>query len=508
MKKIYLLLTVAAGILFSSCNMDLAPIGSLDDENAIESTSDLKKARNGIYEGLRRAVTGEFIYYTDIQMDQFMGLTINGNQVGSFAHGSIYSNDRDILSVWASMYSYIADCNYLLGAAEKLLENPDLTAEDLLDINRYIGETKFARAYYYYYMFDHWCDTYKASTANDPAKGVPVVTVFNPTGDISAYPGRSTVAETLALINQDLEDAYIALKDFEETGYTVVPMDFYVNSYVVLALQARMAFLCSDWNTTVEKCNEIIDSGIYTLATTSNYAQMWTDDNSNEIIFRPYSSNTELGIGSTGEPYISASQQSAWYIPTAEFLGLYDQTNDVRFAAFFTDYYLVANGTTYQAYVFNKYPGNQALYQGTTNNIRNMGKPFRLSETYLMLAEASYELNDATTANDALTTLRKARIKRMLGSTSYAGVELRDQIRLERTKELIGEGFRMSDLRRWGEGFTRDSSYPENPAVEEIFVTVDTQVEYKAGDYRYVWPIPSGEMQNNPQIRGQQNPGY
>lgn len=136
-----------------------------------------------------------------------------------------------------------------------------------------------------------------------------------------------------------------------------------------------------------------------------------------------------------------------------------------------------------------------------------MGKPFRLSEMYLILAEASYENGDEPTANSALNTLRSNRINRY-AETTYTGLDLRDQIRTERAKELIGEGFRLSDLRRWKLGFTRDGSYPLNPVVTAIFNVVDMQVTYTSDDYRYVWPIPSTEIENNPQLKGQQNPGY
>ncbi len=507
MKKIYLALAFVAGTLLSSCDMELAPIGSLDDENAIESTTDLMKARNGIYEALRSMATGGYVFYSDIQMDQFMGLTINGNQNGIFAHGNIYSNNSSIESVWAGCYSNIADANYLLDHADKVVANA-ATEDDRLECNRYIAETKFARAYYYAYLFDKFCDTYSAAKANEPAKGLPLVTVFNPTGDIAAYPGRSTMAETFALIDQDLADAYAGLKAYEDGAkYKVIPMSPYVNSNVVLALQARLALLRQDWSTAIEKANAVINSGVYTLADVDNYIEMWTDDNSDEIIFRPISTSTELGISSTGGAYIDAALDRAYYVPTfSTCYEAYDD-EDVRFEAFFEARRLTANGTQYAAFVFNKYPGNVSLYTGSNNNLMNMGKPFRLSETYLILAEAAYEAKDEATASKALNTIRKNRINDY-EEVPYSGEVLRQQIREERAKELVGEGFRMSDLRRWGLGFTRDSSYPINPSLTDIFVTVDTQVEYIAGDHRYVWPIPNTEMENNPQLKGQQNPGY
>ena len=506
MKKIFLSITAVASLLFASCDMDLTPIGSLDDETAIETPADLQKARNGIYNNIRSFVNGSYVYLTDLQMDQFLGLIINGNQNGIIAGGTIVSGNSDILSKWAACYSNIADANYLLGRANQVISNAK-TEEEALECSRYVAETKFARALYYTYLIDRWSNTYSEANANQAASGVPIVTVFNPTGDINAYPGRSTQAEVYALIDQDLADAYTALKEYEEeTGYTPEPMDYYVNSNVVLALQARTAFMRSDWTRTVELCNELINTGAYTLANYSNYKRMWTDDNSNELIFRPISTKTELGIGSIGGAYIDANPEMAYYLPTMENLLMYDD-GDVRFDVFFAEGAVKANNRLYGVYLFNKYPGNEALYTTNVNNLLNMGKPFRLSETYLMLAEASYELGDATTANDALNTLRKNRYRSYADKT-YAGVELRDMIREERTKELIGEGFRMSDLRRWGLGFSRDASYFIDPSVEEIFKAVDAAVTYAPNDYRYVWPIPSDELQNNPQIRGQQNPGY
>ena len=96
---------------------------------------------------------------------------------------------------------------------------------------------------------------------------------------------------------------------------------------------------------------------------------------------------TELG-GSNGAEYINSSETGADYIPTFAVLNLYGE-GDVRFNTFFKVYQkLDVEGTNYQAYVLNKFPGNAALRTGTTNNIMNMSKVFRSSEMYLIAAEA------------------------------------------------------------------------------------------------------------------------
>lgn len=151
-------------------------------------------------------------------------------------------------------------------------------------------------------------------------------------------------------------------------------------------------------------------------------------------------------------------------------------------------------------------PGNP-VFDVTLQAIKNMPKILRLSEMYLIKAEAAQLSGQPEIANEALRDLRRARI---LGynNPDYSGDELRDEIRLERTRELIGEGFRMSDLRRWGLGFKRNPNYPISSGMPALFRELDKNLSYSPGDHRLVWPIPQDEMETNPQIAGQQNPGY
>ena len=193
------------------------------------------------------------------------------------------------------------------------------------------------------------------------------------------------------------------------------------------------------------------------------------------------------------------------YIPTYDILNMYDE-EDVRFDAFFTVWELAVDGNDVPAYVFKKYPGNEALKTTATPNYVNMPKMFRMGEIYLIAAEAAATANP-TLANKYLNELRSKRIADY-EEINYADQILVQQIRSERLKELIGEGFRMSDLRRWGIGFQRNPDHPENPDINNILVPNGKELVYPAGDYRFVWPIPSAEMETNPQLAGQQNPGY
>lgn len=511
MKKIIFALVLAGG-LFSSCDMDKKPYGSLDDQTAIQTLNDCFRFRNGLYSSLRGMTAGSWINFPEIQMDIFQGLSDNGNQVGPFSIGNILSSDQDIEGFWGSVYGVINKANYIIEKMEVLKESDTFSDEDRIELNRYEGESRFVRAFCYFWLADHFCQSYTTTNAQTAAMGLPLVTKYYPTADRSMYPGRSTQDETYKLINDDLEVAYTALKAYEASSSKNAPAPnaAYLSSYTVLALQARIALAKGENQLALSKAEEVISSNVYSLTGIDDYLALWNEDKGSEVLFRPFMTSTELGSSTGGSYYLSATEESAWYIPTQSMLMLYDE-GDIRFDAFFKVYpNLKVSGEPYPAYVFNKFPGNESLKTGAQPNFMNMMKPFRLSEQYLIAAEAAANLggSNASKANNYLNALRA---KRIAGyeNEEYSGNALINAVRTERLKELIGEGFRLSDLRRWGEGFVRDASYDQiNPDVEDIFVVAGRDVTYQPDDYRYVWPIPASEIQANPQLDGQQNPGY
>lgn len=510
MKKIFLSLILGIGLL-SSCSMDKAPAGSLNDQDALISVNDFQRFRNGIYSSVRSMNAGGYLYYSDIQSDQFMGLTTAGNRQGEFNNGLITPSSQDITPVYSGIYSRIASTNYFLGMAEAAVaEEGRFDESDLLVMNRFIAEAKFARGYYYYWLMDRFCQDYTPDKADTPALGLQLVTTFEPSGDASTYPARSTFAETLQRINDDLNDAYNGLAAYEQVDNTILaPESAYFNTLVVKSLKARIALATKDYPTAETLASEVIGSGVYALADCDNYIDMWTDNTSSELIFRPFVNAAESSaISSIAYGYISyQDENTASYIPTMDVLNSYVQ-GDVRFDAFFTVWALSFEGDIARAYVFFKYPGNASIVSGTDTR-KTIPMPFRLSEQYLILAEAAAEQGHTAAANSALNTLRKNRIPGWTDQ-NYSGNALINQVRDERGKELIGEGFRLSDLRRWGLGFSRDTSYDVSPAVEDFIVPLcgATSCTYVPYDYRYTWPIPTDEIEANPKLDGQQNPEY
>lgn len=498
-------------LAFSSCSMDQTPFGQLDDKTAIEKAQDLRQFRNQLYSNMRSCTSGAWLYRSDIAMDEFHGLISNGNREGVYSKGTFNSSDADLQSMWKSCYNVIAKCNSVLEHAATLSANESFSEDDKVQFTRYAAEAHFVRAYMYFWLADHYCQSYTQTDHAAAHSGLPLTTTYNPTGDVKAYPSRSTLDETYALIESDIKDAISGLQAYEASGakdkYSDDNPTAYASSYAAQALQARVALVKGDWATAAQSAEAVINSGKFSLTTIADYAKLWTNDEGTEIIYQPVMSPTELG-GSNGAEYISSSETTADYIPTFGALSLYEDEGDVRFDAFFKVYrQLEVEGTKYTAYVLNKFPGNTALRTGSTNNIMNMTKVFRLSEMYLIAAEAEARQNKTDVANKYLKEFLTNRIEGY-SNGDYSANAILQAILNEREKEFIGEGLRMMDIRRLGQGFKRDGDHQENSALNNVVDKIGQNLEYKSDDYRLTWPIPKEEIDANPNLKGQQNPGY
>ncbi|MCM1482946.1 MAG: RagB/SusD family nutrient uptake outer membrane protein [Muribaculaceae bacterium] len=510
MKKIFMALMLAGGLL-TSCDMNNEPDGTITLGEGIQSMSDVRAERNGLYSYLRSRSGGSYTTVSDLQTDLFIGTMQNGNSYLAFTTGNILSNDGDIEGIWAALYSGIMQVNYYIENVGAYGENADLSATDREAFDRYMAEAYFCRGYYNYLLMYYFCESYDASAASAAATGIPLCLKYQPTSDRGTYPGRSTLAETYAQIEEDLTKACTGLQAFEATNMSaLVPGGGgYLNSYAVKALQARVALLKKDYSRAQALATEIIQSGLFPLTQAADYADMWLNDSGDELIFQPYGSSDQNGsVPAFGSIFNQVSPTQVKFAPSAALIQSY-ATTDVRRATFIRNLNISYSGATIRTPSFNKFPGNPVFDSGNTSALKNLPKPFRTSEQYLILAEAANALGQDDVANEALNTLRAARITNYQEQT-YNGNVLRDQIRQERVKELVGEGFRLGDLRRWDLGFTRDAGYSTStyPAMGSFIIASATQCVYTSGDYRYVWPIPSAEMNTNPQLKGQQNKGY
>ena len=69
----------------------------------------------------------------------------------------------------------------------------------------------------------------------------------------------------------------------------------------------------------------------------------------------------------------------------------------------------------------------------------------------------------------------------------------------EWVREFVGEGFRLDCLKRWHKGFKR---MEPQPFTDAILITTPgfTDLEVSADDPKWVWEIPSQDLQANPNL--------
>lgn len=154
----------------------------------------------------------------------------------------------------------------------------------------------------------------------------------------------------------------------------------------------------------------------------------------------------------------------------------------------------------------------------------------RYAEVLLNFAEAIYE-RDGQISNadlDKSLNLVRCRINKDMPKLSNEfvtahGLDMREEIRRERTVELYQEGFRIDDLKRWatavqvmnkpllGVKFTGTEyeshwggNSPAQAKDSEGCLVMDNNRQWT--DKNYLYPIPSDQLQLNPNLG--QNPGW
>ncbi len=170
-----------------------------------------------------------------------------------------------------------------------------------------------------------------------------------------------------------------------------------------------------------------------------------------------------------------------------------------------------------------------AVERLVTDKYETMEFPIiRYAEVLLNFAEAAYELQGNITDEDLDRSLNKvrSRVNPDMPPLSNAlvsanGLSMREEIRRERTVELVFEGFRADDLKRWA---TAPSEMPQTQLgvkwrgteFETLWTNQSRQLDADGciilydnrqwSDKLYLYPLPADQLQLNPKLG--QNPGW
>jgi len=496
-----ILLGVSA-LALASCNLDLYPTTAIvydEGQVALQKASDVSSFLVGVRTNFRGTQSGIFYLLDDVMCDGFNATIDYGNNYGAIhrTDEDFTAADSDILDFWAYYYVAIKNYNIAIAAVHQLQsDGSDLAKDD--NTNLLIGESYLYRAAAYMQLARHFGPTY-AKGASELC--VPLVTVY----DQAARPARATVAEVYNQIKADLDSSYVYLGGVESENIAMVPTADLVNAYY-----ARYYLDVADYANAAEKAVEVINTQKYTLATDEKSIQNeYGNDTGTEPIMQMYASLSEqpnainiyTGLTSTN----SGLSYAPYFLPSGKLVDQYE-ASDIRLQYWFDQsdyplYFQGSNRVNTGVYVFTKRLGNAAYQSSGIPSGRNAIKPIMIGELYLIAAEAYQKQGQAKSAVTYLNALQEAR-----GASLTAAND--EYLQREWFRETVGDGLRMSCLKRWGVGFT--TRYAQQAALDDQDLM--TQGDYfdtrsmEASDYHFNWPIPNYELKVNPNLV--QNTGY
>ena len=483
---------VVLSLPFASCQKDQFPEGAIASGQSMQTINDVEAWSWSFLSRLRSFHNGSYYTGPEIQCDMVIPAYNYGNRGGAmFSFSFLPSADYPADSYY---YHYVAitNVNFFLGKVG------DYSAKDEKE-EAIVKEAKarayFVRAFCYERLLSLFCRTEDPSTP-----GLALVTSYDPAQRVS---GRASQKEVYDLIFSDLRESETLLRGL---GLDGKPSSSVVTADAAVALRARANLTKLDYSSAKEAADQLITGGKYVLESdASKLKKMWHDDAvSGELIMMSFAkrpgevpnSNSLFYAYSAANKLYSAD----WY-PPQWVIDLYDAA-DFRAGIYFDEQKVSGRGGKSKIKLIGKYPGAVDLRSdASVPNATNRPKLFRIAEQYLIAAEAYFKLGDEAKAKDRLNELR---VKRGLAATTESGDALWQEIKSERTRELAYEGFRLRDLRRWGDPVVRKAAQPG------AFTYVDNMADpvgnrHEASDPHFVWPIPINDVLEGGLL---QNPGY
>jgi len=479
-KGIFLFAIGATLSIVSSCNKDeLLDKGSHTILSSDDIKGDLDKLVTGAYDVLQWQNTGvnegnsKHIYpimWQGIRADDMVSQWATFWAPGLLLDDLtlIQPNNSNIEAMWGKWFTGVARSNSAIS---------QISASEIENKNRLIGEAKFIRAFSYFELVRNF-------------GGVPLYTENLSASDDLRIP-RATANEVYTQIETDLKDAIANLLDKGQTeqGRATIA--------AAQALLAKVHLAQGEYEEVLTHTNAIITDGNYSLET--NFRDNFTSSNEygTESIFEiGYVSNVNTGnfeaVGTAAEG--SSSYQMFGYIfngsnggfgnsvPRPGLVALYDNTDTRKDATFITPESILENGpqscfctdesqwvgTDIYSYFWlvnttswvsrasmRKYLIPQAVAPAlpTISQTDLNEKVIRYAEVLLMHAEASLFAAGATSLSgqQAFDIVRN----RAYGGSAPSATLTLENLKLERRKELATEGWnRFSDLVRWGDAAT------------------------------------------------------
>ncbi|MCU0437816.1 MAG: RagB/SusD family nutrient uptake outer membrane protein [Raineya sp.] len=516
MKFNYIKIFSIVGVIFislNSCKTQLEPaIEYAIDANRLKTIVDFERVLNGAYETMKGVSTPtapleyrnnntgyyRFGYHAgaDIGTDNMIETSASLGNNRSLAQWYFNANTPAVERAWIAPYQVINHANVVLENIGNLVE----TAPGQRDIIK--GQALALRALAHFDLMRYFAPSYDRNSSD---LGVVIKTKSE-----ANFPPRSTVKECYDFVYKDLTDAEELLKGIEISKINPGTRKSKIDIHGVRAIRARVSLYAKDWADAKDYADKVITQSNISLGSVDStsigvnvtpsaiqnpksYQSVWFNDlnTSTEVIFAlPY-------IQGQGNPGVFPNDGVNGYTVSSDWRSLFGTipTNDVR-------YNVSYNPSASPA--ANSYLKFSGRFNGTgiaRDGITDV-KVLRMSEMHLIRAEANFNLGNEADARTDIRLLRTNRIKSYKPLLDNVA-DILENIKLERRKELVGEGHRWFDARRYNLGFDRGAA----PGQGDCPSTAPN-CSIQAGDYRFVYPIPLGEIKANSAMSGQQNPGW
>lgn len=486
--KLKYIAAFAFAVALASCDiLDKEPSDSWDSGSAIQTVDDLKYAINGVYETQTGNVsqfgnyTGDFGLFADLKGSDYK--CVGGNNMATEISRYLATSTGNLPdAIYQLFYKSIARTNKVMEQAQAA----GLTGDE---VNACLGELYALRALFHFDLARVYAQLPTVAKSMDDMGIVLATKTF----DYTFVPERATLKQTYETILADLDEAIKLMEPIEST-HDKNSTTGHMNYWAALALRARVNLYLDDVNVNgttehnklaLADAKKIIEEGPYSLYKYADYTSVWAKEFTDESIFEFQTTSqynpqrNSLGYYTDPSGYAEAAMSDSF---VEDFVKNPAYTKDVRVSSGMIMEESYGPKQENKAFYTQKYPGRDG--QIYVNN----AKVFRLSEIYLIAAEAALKTNDETAAAKYIDDLRKERIADYVaGSTASVTIE---DILTERRLELNGEGHMAWDMWRNGKSIN-------NPMKGEV----------KPGDNMAVFPIPQANI-NASHGALKQNPGF
>ncbi|MES2430160.1 MAG: RagB/SusD family nutrient uptake outer membrane protein [Bacteroidota bacterium] len=349
-------------------------------------------------------------------------------------HWTFDENTFSFNEVWRGNYEGIGRACYAL----QYIPIMDLPQQEK---DRYIGEAKLLRAYFYWNLVRVF-------------GGVPKIDhVLESLDEIIAATNRASVAEIYAFMEEDLNDAIAKLPPTipaSENGR--------VSKYAAEALLAKVSLYQQKWIQANSMCDNIIANTQFQLL--DDYSMIWREagEFSSESIWEVNAIGTQpnLGVeGWAGTQYPRGPIGWGFNTPSQDLVDTYAAADKRKAGTIIVTGQTMWDGKFIDPvtainpyYNFKAYfSTTQETYDGDNWQCNKNYRIFRLGEIYLIKAEAENALNNN---EEAKKYLNKIRTRAGLPNTLATDEQLKDSIYAERRLEMAFEHDRTFDLIRTG----------------------------------------------------------